>query len=98
MILGKINGPFAKDLRDGPFTTLDTIRNAHPSVAPTGEGDARNLGTVIFNQGNTLKVSKRVLWHPQVPPENAGKKWFCKRVEAEDVLKLGEYRLNEFIV
>ena len=98
VIFGKVDAPFAEDLRDSPLTALDAIRDAYSSVAAAGEGKAGNLGTAILDQCDTVKVPERVLRHAEVPSEDSREERLRKRVKTQNVTELGEYRLHEFLV
>ena len=63
MVFGEVDAPFAEDFRNSPLTALDAIRDAYSPVTAAGEGEARNLGTSIFDQCDTFKVPERVLRH-----------------------------------
>src|SRR4030042_1926861 len=98
MIFGEIDAPFAEDLRDGPLTALDTIRDAYSSVATAGEGEAWNLGAAILDECDTFEVPECVLRHAEVPSKNSIEKRLCKRIKTQDVMKLGKDCLNELLV
>ena len=98
MILREVDAPFTDYLRDSSLTTLDAIRDAHSSVAAAGEGEARNLGTAILNKCDAVEVPECVLGHAEVPSKNSMKKRLCKWIKTQNVMKLGQDCLNQFLV
>jgi hypothetical protein len=98
MVLREVNAPFTEDFRNSSFSTLNAIWDAYSSVATASKGETRDLGTTAFDQFDTLKVPECVLGHAEVPSENSRKERFCKGVKAQNILKLGEYCLNELLV
>src|SRR4030042_7080366 len=85
MIFGEVNAPLTHDLRDGTLPALDAVRYAHTPVAATGEGKTGDLGTVIFDQFDTVKVSECVLGHAKLPPKHTREQRLRKRVETQNV-------------
>ena len=71
MILGEVDAPFAKDFRDRPLTTFDTIGDPYAPVAAPGEGEASDLSTPILDQCDPVKVPEGLLGHAKVPAEDA---------------------------